>query len=91
MRRAGVVLAALLALFCSADAPATTFEQRDFADQGQERRYRALGAELRCLVCQNQSLAESEAELAADLRAQVYSMIRNGDDNQRIIEYMTAR
>lgn len=91
MRRIIVVLAALLALFCTGEAPATTFEQRAFADQAQERRYRALVAELRCLVCQNQSLAESEAELAADLREQVYTMIRNGDDDRRIVEYMTAR
>ena len=47
--------------------------------------------ELRCLVCQNQTIADSNAELAVDLRNQVRDMLRQGQSEQQIIDYMTAR
>ncbi len=56
-----------------------------------EARYRAMIAELRCLVCQNQSIAESNAPLAADLREQVRAQIAAGRSDEEIIEYLTAR
>jgi cytochrome c-type biogenesis protein CcmH len=46
---------------------------------------------LRCLVCQNQNLADSNAELAQDLRAQVYQMIQSGKSDQEIIDFMVMR
>ncbi len=54
-------------------------------------RYRALIAELRCLVCQNQSIAESNAALATDLREQVRAQIAAGRTDAEIIEFLTAR
>ena len=48
-------------------------------------------AELRCLVCQNQTIADSHADLAVDLRNQVREMLRRGDSREQIIAYMTAR
>ncbi len=56
-----------------------------------EARYRALIAELRCLVCQNQSIAESNAALATDLREQVRAQIAAGRTDAEIIEFLTAR
>ncbi len=56
-----------------------------------EARYYALIAELRCLVCQNQSIAESNAPLAADLREQVRAQIAAGRSDAEIIDFLTAR
>ena len=75
-------------------APATqgaVFESREFADLDAQRRYHTLIEELRCLVCQNQNLADSNAELAADLRDQVYRMIQHGDTDDAIKTYMVER
>ncbi len=60
-------------------------------DDAQDARYRALTQELRCLVCQNQSIADSSAPLAEDLRAQVKTQILGGKSNAEILEYVTAR
>lgn len=57
----------------------------------QEAQFQHLLKELRCLVCQNQDLADSNASLAQDLRNQVYSMVKNGDSDSEIIHYLTAR
>jgi len=57
----------------------------------QEQRYHDLIKELRCLVCQNQSLAESDAGLAADLRDEVKAMIIEGADDNEIFRFMTER
>jgi len=56
-----------------------------------EQRYKKLIAELRCLVCQNQNLADSDAELAGDLREITYNMIQDGSSNDDIIDFMVAR
>lgn len=56
-----------------------------------EARYHALIAELRCAVCQNQSIAESNAPLAADLREQVRAQIAAGRTDAQIVDFMTAR
>ncbi|HZP13078.1 MAG TPA: cytochrome c-type biogenesis protein [Nevskiaceae bacterium] len=57
----------------------------------QDARYQALIQELRCLVCQNQSIAESNAPLAADLRDQVSAQIIAGKSDDEILDYLTAR
>lgn len=57
----------------------------------QEAQFNHLLTELRCLVCQNQDLADSNAGLAKDLRRQVYDMVARGDSDQEIITYLTAR
>jgi cytochrome c-type biogenesis protein CcmH len=60
-------------------------------DPALERRVTALSAELRCLVCQNQSLADSNAPLAVDLRNQVRDKMRAGMSDQQIVDFMVAR
>ena len=60
-------------------------------DPAQEQRYSHLISELRCLVCQNQTIAESNAGLAKDLRSQVRTQILEGRTDQEILAYMTDR
>ena len=68
-----------------------TLESFKFADEAAEQHFKDLIAELRCLVCQNQSLADSDAELAHDLRAEVYAMVQDGKTDAEIIEFLVAR
>lgn len=56
-----------------------------------EARMMALSAELRCLVCQNQTIADSHADLAVDLRQQIREMLEKGQDERQILDYMTQR
>jgi cytochrome c-type biogenesis protein CcmH len=56
-----------------------------------EKRVMALSSELRCLVCQNQTLADSNAELAVDLRNSIREQMKRGASDQDIIGFMTAR
>lgn len=57
----------------------------------QEAQFNHLLKELRCLVCQNQDLADSNAGLAKDLRAQVYSLVKDGKSDSEITAYLTNR
>src|SRR3989304_8871492 len=61
------------------------------ADPRLEKRAMALAEELRCLVCQNQTIADSNAELAVDLRNQIREKLKAGMNEAQIIEYMVAR
>ena len=61
------------------------------ADPLLEERVMAIAAELRCLVCQNQTIAESDADLAKDLRNQVREKLLQGQSEREIMDYMTAR
>ena len=56
-----------------------------------EARMMRIAAELRCLVCQNQTIADSSAGLAVDLRNQVREMLARDENDKQIIDYMTAR
>jgi len=66
-------------------------ETYEFSDSAQESRYQDMIAQLRCLVCQNQNLADSNAELARDLRARTYEMINAGASDEDIVDFMIAR
>jgi cytochrome c-type biogenesis protein CcmH len=61
------------------------------ADPALEQRVMTLAAELRCLVCQNQTIADSNAPLAEDLRNQVREKMRQGASDNQIVDYMVAR
>jgi cytochrome c-type biogenesis protein CcmH len=81
---------ALLAMFCM--APAIAKDAEPVAVNPQlEARMMALATELRCLVCQNQTIADSHADLAADLRQQIRDMLARGQDEDEIRRYMTDR
>lgn len=60
-------------------------------DPALESHLRRLGTELRCLVCQNQSVADSDAALAEDLRMRMRAMLRAGSSDEEIRRFMTAR
>ena len=62
-----------------------------FENQDQQERFNQLTQELRCLVCQNQNLADSDAELAHDLRAEVHEMLQTGKSNNEIKDFMVQR
>ena len=66
-------------------------EVHDFDSPDQEQRYNKLIEELRCLVCQNQNLADSNAELAVDLRRKTYEMVKQDKTEREIASYMVDR
>lgn len=72
-------------------AHAKTTDLYQFATPNQHQRFHKLTFELRCLVCQNQNLADSEAPLAKDLRQQVATKIRQGQTDKQIIDYLVKR
>lgn len=87
-----IPLAIFVVLLTTLAPPARAAEavptERDAATQA---RAKALGEQLRCLVCQNQTIADSNAGLAADLRRQVREQIAAGRTDREIIEFMTTR
>ena len=83
------VLTGVLAL--TAVLSAQSVELRSFKSAEEEARFKALSEELRCLVCQNQSLADSDAELARDLRRVVHEMIDAGKSDEQILDFLVAR
>jgi len=62
-----------------------------FAHKADQVRFQHLTQQLRCLVCQNETLADSNAKLAKDLRGQVYHMVLRGESNQHIKQYLVQR
>jgi cytochrome c-type biogenesis protein CcmH len=61
------------------------------ADPAQEHRARAISAQLRCMVCQNQSIDDSNADLARDLRLLVRERIKDGDSDNQVVDYVVSR
>ena len=88
MRRLLVV--ALLALLAMSTAIAVESDEI-ISDPALEARARALSKELRCMVCQNQSIDESEAPLARDLRVLVRERLQAGESDQQVIHFLVAR
>ena len=82
----------LLVLLLVTGLPAqSAIETYQFDTPVQEARYKHLIDELRCLVCQNQNLADSDAELAQDLRRKTYEMLKAGKSDREILDYMVER
>jgi cytochrome c-type biogenesis protein CcmH len=89
-RRAGAVLA--LVLFLGPAMAATGVDANgQIEDRALQARFETITKELRCLVCQNESIADSNAELAGDLRRQVTEMLLAGKSDDAIFHYMTDR
>ena len=84
--------ALLLSILLAANAVMAAGAAPDVAaDTALEARVNAIAAELRCLVCQNQSLADSHAELALQLKGQVREQLQAGRNEQQVVAYMTQR
>ncbi len=81
----------VVGVFASSTMSFGAIETYQFSNAEDEIRYQKMIAELRCLVCQNQNLADSNAELAQDLRAKTFEMVNAGASNNEIAEFMVAR
>lgn len=81
----------LYALLLMISMQGFAIDDHQLADPEQQKTYELINSELRCLVCQNQTIADSNAELAADLRRQVFEMLQQGKSKDDIIQFMTDR
>ena len=91
MKRFVSILVLCLLLGAGTAFAGVTLESFKFDSKAEELHFKKLIEELRCLVCQNQSLADSDAELAHDLRAEVYEMIQAGNSDEEIVTFLVAR
>ncbi len=81
----------LMTLLLGATGARAVDDKGQLEDPALQSRYERLTKELRCLVCQNESVADSNAFLARDLRTQVQEMLSAGKTDAQILEFMTAR
>jgi cytochrome c-type biogenesis protein CcmH len=87
MKRGSILVLLLISLL----APALAKEAKPVEDPQIEQRMQALTQQLRCLVCQNETLADSHADLAEDLRRQIREQMKAGKSDQEIIAFLTQR
>ena len=91
MRKLIVILAVLLLAAFAAPAAYAVQPDEIMTDPAKEARARELSRELRCMVCQNQSIDDSDAPLARDLRLLVRERIAGGDSDSQVIDFLVAR
>src|SRR5229473_3021893 len=87
MRRVSILILLLIALA----GPALAKEAKPVEDPQIDQRMQALTQQLRCLVCQNETLADSRADLAEDLRKEIREQMKAGKSDQEIIAFLTQR
>ncbi|POF63443.1 cytochrome C biogenesis protein [Novacetimonas maltaceti] len=90
LRRALIALTLCLALLPLV-AGAVDDPSEMLPDPAQEQRAEAIGAQLRCLVCQNESIEDSSADLARDLRHVVREHVAKGESNKQVMDWMVER
>src|ERR1700761_76590 len=89
---AKTVMGLMLAVSCVLAAPAFAVQPDEILpDPALEARARDLSRELRCMVCQNQSIDDSDAPLARDLRILVRDRLKAGDSDQQVLDFLTTR
>jgi cytochrome c-type biogenesis protein CcmH len=86
---AKALAAAFLVLFCGAGTAGETAPAGE--DPALEQRVTALASELRCLVCQNQTIADSNAGLAVDLKNQIREKLKQGESESQVLDFMVQR
>lgn len=91
MRRSLLLALWLLSLGIIDQTLASAIEPLPFRSDIEEIRFKALAGEIRCTVCQNQSLADSDVPLAQDLRRELFFMIQDGRSDQEIRNFMVER
>jgi len=94
MKRLWLSMALLVSLsagFACAEAAESVDANGQLQDTGLQNRFEAITKDLRCLVCQNESIADSNADLAVDLRQQVREMLIAGKSDAAIFDFMTER
>jgi len=84
-------LALLVGLVVSTATAAFTLEEYTFDDPAREAAFRELIGQTRCLVCQNESLAASQAGLAQDLRDEIYRLMQEGRSREEVVEFLVER
>jgi cytochrome c-type biogenesis protein CcmH len=84
-------LAMLALLLLAGPAFAVSNPAEMLPDHAQEQRAETIGHQLRCLVCQNESVEDSDADLARDLRHIIRTRVQAGDADQQVIDWMVAR
>ncbi len=90
-KRSLMLCAILITLALLLPGVASAIDALPFKDRAEEQRFQELTRQLRCLVCQNESLADSSADLAKDLRQEVFEQMRQGKNDDEIKHYLTAR
>nr|WP_086941079.1 cytochrome c-type biogenesis protein [Thaumasiovibrio occultus] len=80
-----------MTLILSLTLQASSIDAYEFDDPKMERTFHELNKTLRCPKCQNNSIGDSNAELAQDLRQKVYVMLKDGQDEDEIVDFMVAR
>src|SRR5580693_2647094 len=91
MRSFMLLFLSMLTLLASAPRALAVQPDEILSDPALETRARALSKELRCMVCQNQSIDDSDAPLARDLRILVRERLRAGDGDRQVLDFLTAR
>jgi len=86
-----LLLAGIVGAYAAGAAEQAVDANGQLTDQGLQARFERITEELRCLVCQNESIADSNADLAVDLRQQVREMLIAGKSNDAIFDFMTNR
>ncbi len=85
------MLSVAFVLMFSASAIAGGIEVREFDDPVTEKRYRDLTASMRCPLCENQAIDDSDAPISADMRERVYLLLQDGQSDIEIIDHMVQR
>ena len=85
-----IIIATMIALIISTSVMAT---QENYAFETEQQRvdFKRLTAELRCPMCQNQNIADSDAMIAHDMRRKVYQLITQGNNHDQVIDFMKQR
>jgi cytochrome c-type biogenesis protein CcmH len=93
MSRQAVVALVVTVAFAFATVPGVAAKEAapEAADPALEARMVRIASELRCLVCQNQTIADSNASLAVDLRREARALLKQGKSDEEVVAYMTAR
>ena len=91
MKNLIIILSLFVSPFTFFNSVNSAVEIKQFQSPQDEQRYKKLINEFRCVVCQNQNIADSNAELAKDLRKQVYKMIDAGKSDDEILGFMVTR
>ncbi len=91
MTRGLIRMLLVMLLVCAGAAHAQAIEPMPFANHAQELRFQHLTQQLRCPMCQNETLADSNAPIARDLRNQIFQMMQHGSSDDEIKHYLVAR
>lgn len=85
------IIAALMLLVMASGAVAAGIELSEFDDPVMEKRYRDLTASMRCPLCENQAIDDSDAPISADMRERVYQLLQDGQSDIEIVNHMVQR